>query len=320
MISVILPIYNGEAFLLPTLKSIFAQTFSDFEVIAVNDGSKDQSLALLKTISDPRLKIFDQANQGLAATLNFAIQQASGHFIARIDQDDLMHPDRLKLQLQFMKANSEVGLLGTWAEMIDEQGKSLHRYHRHPVSHAKLRFWFQFNNYFVHSSVMFRKSIFQKSGGYSTDPARQPEDYELWSRLLRITQGHNLPEILTYYRDTTAGMSRAGFSKFEKNLSLLGQENIRHLTQFPGESPAIQRYYLIGAEKTSPLSIGQLQEVFRFHWRALSACTSGNPIRFLAALFWSFPVSKRIILNLNFFTPLRQLKRILKQKLTGRES
>lgn len=226
LVSVLMPIYNGAADLGKALDSVLSQTFRDFEVIAINDGSKDDSAGLLNAVDDPRVRVIHQDNMGLAATLNRGLSMARGALIARQDQDDLSHPERFARQVAFLQSNPECVLLGTAAEIwIGDEPTD--RAHDHPTEHALLVFDLLFNNPFVHSSVMMRRDAVLALGGYATDKDRQPpEDYELWSRLARHGRVANLPERLVVYREVPHSMSRVGPNPFLDRLVTLSAENL----------------------------------------------------------------------------------------------
>jgi hypothetical protein len=229
-VSVVLPVRNGAADLPRSVDSILAQTFSNFELIAINDGSTDETGAYLDGIADPRVRVFHQARAGLAATLNRGISLARGRYIARQDHDDLADPTRMAKQVEFLNARSGYALVGTRAEIWIGDAPS-GRFHDHPAEDQILRFDLLFNNSFVHSSVMMRKSAIDRVGVYSTDPARQPpEDYELWSRIARHYRIANLAERLTVYREVSSSMSRAGARPFLEKLVTISSENLAHAT------------------------------------------------------------------------------------------
>lgn len=225
-ISVLLPVYNCPSYVGAAIESILAQTHSDFEFLIIDDGSTDETPSLLQKYTDSRIRHVRHANRGLAGTLNVGIELARGEFIARQDQDDLSHPERLEKQLAYLQANPSCVLLGTAAEILEEENRS-GRFHRHPTDSTRLRYELLFNNPFVHSSVMFPRAVVRDEGGYSTDPSRQPpEDYELWSRLARRGPVANLPEPLLIYREIPGSMSRMGPSPFRERLVRLCAENI----------------------------------------------------------------------------------------------
>jgi len=229
-ISVVLSVRNGGEDLPTALDTILTQSFSDFELIAINNGSTDGTGEFLDQIADPRVRVYHQEDKGLAAALNRGISLARGRYIARQDHDDLADPSRLAKQVAFLDAHPEHGLVGTRAEIWVGDIPS-GRFHDHPTEDDILRFDLLFNNPFVHSSVMIRKSALDRVGGYTTDPARQPpEDYELWSRIARHYRVANLGERLTVYREVLSSMSRAGERPFLEKLVTISSENLAHAT------------------------------------------------------------------------------------------
>ena len=231
-VSVVLPVYNGARDVPAAVQSILAQTFTDFELIAINDGStKDNSREVLDGLAestrDPRLRVVHlDANVGLARALNHGIGLASGAFIVRQDQDDISRPERIARQLAFMQTNPRCGLLGTAAEIwIGDEPSG--RFHDHAGDNAMLQVDLLSNNPFVHSSVMLRRSALDEVGLYTTDRARQPpEDYELWSRIARRHQVANLPDRLLVYREVPGSMSRDAANPFLQKLIVISAENI----------------------------------------------------------------------------------------------
>lgn len=127
LISVAIPVYNGEATIRETIESVLNQTFSDFELIVINDGSQDSTLDIVSSIRDPRLKVFSYPNAGLSASRNRGIDHASGEFISFLDADDLWTPDKLEAQLKALQANPQAAVAYSWTNSIDESGKYLRR-------------------------------------------------------------------------------------------------------------------------------------------------------------------------------------------------
>ena len=221
-----MPVYNGLPYLSASIDSVLNQTFTDFELIIINDGSTDESRSVLDNIKDPRVRCFSQANRGLAATLNRGIELSNGQFIARQDQDDISFPERLQSQLAFLKLHPEIGMVGTAAEIWVDNAPS-GRVLRHSTSDPALKFDLLFDNYFVHSSILIRRSVLDSIGGYSEDKSRQPpEDYELWSRVMRRFEIANLPDVLIAYREVSTSMSRIGKNPFKPTLIKIGNENL----------------------------------------------------------------------------------------------
>ncbi len=213
-VSVVLPVYNGADHLRESIDSVLRQTFTDFEMVIVDDCSGDDSLAIARSYEDSRIRILglDQ-NVGLAAALNAGIEHAKAPIIARQDQDDISDPRRLQHQLALLEQQPRTVLVGSFASIIslNEQGVwNVTGSHQHPVSDEELRLRLLWNNPFVHSSVVFRRDAFERAGRYGTDPdLNWPEDYDLWSRMSAHGDLANVPEELLIYRQTAGGMSEA---------------------------------------------------------------------------------------------------------------
>lgn len=281
-ISVILPVYNGQDYLAEAIDNVLSQSFGDFELIVINDGSTDGSVAIVEKYDDPRIRFYQQSNKGLAATLNRAISLAQGIYIARQDQDDVCLPFRFEKQINFLEANPDIGMVGTSAEIWIGNERT-NRYLKHPTDNASLKFGLLFDNHFVHSSVMIRRSVIEELGGYSEDSSRQPpEDYELWSRVMKNFKLANLPDVLLAYREVAGSMSRTGVNPFLPNLIKISAENIAwasglaadsneviaisklsrgvydqipHGTSFSGMKVVLMRAAQIIAEETEPPSL-----------------------------------------------------------------
>ena len=123
-LSVILPVYNGSAFLAEAMESVLNQTFRDFELLVIDDASTDGSAAVAEQFGDPRVRVIRQeANRRLPATLNHGLDLARGEWVARMDADDICHPQRFARQVAFLEAHPDHGVVGSWSEDIDEYGK-----------------------------------------------------------------------------------------------------------------------------------------------------------------------------------------------------
>jgi glycosyltransferase involved in cell wall biosynthesis len=239
-VSVVLPVYNGSQYLNEAIDSILAQTYKNYELIIIDDGSKDNSASIIYDYTDSRICFHKQANQGLAATLNKGISIAKGKYIARQDQDDISFPDRLAKQVAFLDKNPDYGMVGTWSEIwVDDMRTD--RSHQHPADNVSLQFFLLFNNPFVHSSIMFRRDVFDIVGLYCTDKSRQPpEDYELWSRIAREFDVANIPEILHAYREISGSMSRDGVNPFLEKVVNIAAENLSWVTNENRFEPAVR--------------------------------------------------------------------------------
>lgn len=199
LISVILPVYNGEDHLIECIESILNQTFKEFEFIIVDDASTDSTVQLLKDFAkkDYRITIIThEVNQKQTAAANTAIKNANGKYLARMDADDLALPNRLEQQVTFMEENPNIGLLGSWVDIIDNDGKILKIWYTH-ATNGYLGWNLLFGTGFAHSSVMMRSDIVKNVGYYQSPEA---EDYDLWSRISRIANVANIPDVLQQKR------------------------------------------------------------------------------------------------------------------------
>jgi len=225
-VSVLLPVYNGAHWLEESISSVLDQSMRDFELIIIDDGSKDDSWKLITKFNDSRIRAYSQNNIGLAATLNRGVQLATSPFVARLDQDDWMCPSRLDIQMQYMNANQQCAAVGSWAKIMSNDILT-DRFHKHPLENASIKLMLLFDNPFVHSSMLLRRAAILKVGGYCEDTQRQPpEDYELWSRLAREFSVANIGSAQVVYREVAESMSRIGPSPFKSAVVNISTENI----------------------------------------------------------------------------------------------
>jgi len=216
-ISILLPVYNAGDYLVEAVESVLAQSFTDFELLALNDGSTDGSGEILHAFekSDPRVRVVSRPNHGLVKTLNELIELASAPLLARMDADDVCLPDRLELQAAFLDANPEVVCVGGAVEFIDEAGRTLHRPAPVRGDDAVQREALCGRTPICHPASIFRAEAIRKVGGYraSTWPA---EDLDLWLRLGELGALDNVPECVLRYRLHAASIS---FSKSREQLA-----------------------------------------------------------------------------------------------------
>ncbi|AEF86656.1 glycosyltransferase, family 2 [Treponema primitia ZAS-2] len=196
LVSVIMPVYNAEIFVRETIDSILNQTFHDFEFIIIDDASSDSSPDIIKSYNDPRIRFYkNEKNIGYVANLNRMIDLAQGKFIARQDNDDISHPDRLKKQVAFLQKYENVGVCGSYVQLIGTKKGLFKRPIRDKDIRARLLFFCPM----VHPSVMMRASLFKQ--GIKYDEELSPaEDYNLWFEISKMTKIANIPRVLLYYR------------------------------------------------------------------------------------------------------------------------
>lgn len=199
-ITVLLPTMNSERFLRETLQSIAAQTYRDFEVVAVDSGSRDGTLGILADAWGFPMRVLDASGKNLPESLNLGIQQAAGEYIARIDADDVAEPERFGLQVSFLDAHPEAALVGGQIRIIDERGASLGT-RRYPTDPQRVRQGLAVKNVIAHPAVMFRRQAALAAGLYDPKPPLgQCEDYDLWLRMLGQGELANLDVPVLRYR------------------------------------------------------------------------------------------------------------------------
>ncbi len=202
-VSVVMPVFNGEQFVEEAVRSILAQTYTDFDFIIIDDGSTDRTLDILSRIRDSRIRLVThRQNQGLIDSLNEGFALSTGKYLARMDCDDVAHPSRLLKQVQFLDRNTSVGVVGSSARIIGAKTGSIHP----PRGHELIKISCLFDSPMVHPSVILRKDVL-------SDPVydksyTHAEDYELWARLLlNGVRLHNLSDELLDYRVHNAQVS-----------------------------------------------------------------------------------------------------------------
>jgi len=194
-VSVIMSVHNTQKFLYESVQSILEQSLEDFEFIIINDASTDNSRKVVNEFLDKRIKIFDNKERiGLTRSLNIAIQHSKSSYIARMDGDDIAHPDRLKKQVSYLKNHSRIGIVGANFSEIDENGKILGEVY-FPESDEQIRRKIFRLNPFFHSSVMIPSEVLRSVGLYNAE-FHYAQDYELWFRILGKYKGANLRELL----------------------------------------------------------------------------------------------------------------------------
>jgi len=232
LISVIVPVYNAERYVAQSLQSILNQSIGDLELIVIDDGSTDNSAAVIEKIKNTRLHLHKQANAGMAAALNKGISLAKGKFIARQDADDISLPDRFEKQLVYLSAHPGVGLLGTQAALIDGTGKRTGGFLHHSTDNETLKATLYFDNPFVHSSVMLRKETLDKVGLYNNSLHPLLQDFDLWFRISQISDIGNLPEVLQEYRQLPSGISATSL-KFSELVATQCYDHLSQLSKDP---------------------------------------------------------------------------------------
>ena len=204
-VSVTIVVYNGAQFIGEAIDSLLAQTFADFEVIVVDDGSTDETASILAAIDGPRLYVLSQNNQGIPRARNRALRHTRGGYVAVLDADDIAHPNRLAEQVAFLDAHPAVVAVGSayrQVDMLRERTVDIVP----PLEDVSIRRAMISGSPFCHSSVMMRRAALEQVGPYDED-FRFSQDYELWSRLAQAGELRNLPQVLVTRRYHTGSVS-----------------------------------------------------------------------------------------------------------------
>lgn len=199
LVTVIIPVYNAAAYVGEAIGSILNQTYRNLEVLVFNDGSKDNSADIIRDLrdQDPRLKFFDSVeNFGYVVHLNRGLELAQGKYIARMDADDSALPERLAQQVVFLEAHPEVGVCGTWYDIISRPDII----QRMPVTDADIRLGLLANTALAHPTVTMRASVLREHDIKYNTHFLPAEDYYMWYTMSKYTQLSNIPEVLLHYR------------------------------------------------------------------------------------------------------------------------
>ena len=205
-VSVVIPAYNAMNYLPETVESVLRQSFTDFEVLIIDDGSSDHIVQWASQIADHRVRLISQENQGVSAARNTGITQAHGEYIAFLDADDLWELTKLEKQVRCLDNNPTVGLVHTWMLLVDEQGKSTGRVMK---SNGEGDIWKQLveRNIIACPSVIVRRCCFEAVGIFDIN-LRSIEDWDMWLRIASRYPFAVIKEPLAYYRQLPGSLSK----------------------------------------------------------------------------------------------------------------
>ncbi|OMF66944.1 MULTISPECIES: glycosyltransferase family 2 protein [Paenibacillus] len=231
-ISVLMPVYNGAAYLEEAIQSILNQTYDDFEFIIINDGSTDRSGEILNTYVDPRIvRIENKINVGIVESLNEGIRAAGGEFIVRMDADDFSLPNRLGIQSAFMDSHPEIGVCGSYVQVMNRE-----EIWYQPVHPEEVKCRLLFHCCLAHPSVMLRRAVLDHYSLRYDSSYAHAEDYQLWTWLSRVTKLTNVPEVLLHYRKHEGQVSIRRQSEQLGQADRIRYEQLRWLGVEPSES------------------------------------------------------------------------------------
>jgi len=220
LVSVVIPVYNGEKYIVDTINSVISQSYCEFEIIVVDDGSTDLTSEAVKSIKDNRIEYYYQQNSGLPAKArNHGAKIAKGNYIAFLDHDDIWFPQKLEKQMMVIKNNPQIALISTNAYLMYGLDKT-----RIPLLHNMKEGYFNDNSFFpnnmvVQSSALVSKHHFDAVGGLNESPdLKAIEDYDLWLRLYLKYPCYYINECVIYYRKHSESISGTKLQVLEREI------------------------------------------------------------------------------------------------------
>lgn len=232
-VSWVIPVFNAASYLGPALASVAAQSFRDFEVIVVDDGSVDGSAAIIRQVcaEDTRFRYVHQANAGVVDALNHGLDQCTGQYLARMDADDLCEPERLECQVAYLDSHPACVVAGSRVIIIDDKGTEVRRSSRSAVWRAPGPSGFPPGGItLAHPSVTGRTAAFRAAGGYRHGFSAG-EDYDMWFRMRRQGEVVELPDYLLRYR--VHERSESAIKLRQQRLSCIKAEIVDYLAAHP---------------------------------------------------------------------------------------
>ncbi len=285
LVSVIMPVFNGESYLCEAIQSVLDQTYTNFEFIIINDGSTDSSELLIKRFRDDRIKVINNpVNMGLVKTLNLAISHCKGEFIARFDSDDICFPHRLEKQLDKFSQNNDLDVVGSSAIIIGKCGEHKGLF-KVPEEHTDIHLGMLFNNQIIHPSVMMRRcSILQYMPTIYDIKDLHVEDYGLWVKMLSSHQFYNIQEPLIKYR-----VHESKVSTIYSNSQIKNSKKIKYtVANFFSVKPDVSETYKLYSQDKSFSLLDANEKIFsQLNEQFYNSF-------FVSQIFWEFALKDRI--------------------------
>ena len=320
-ISVLMPVYNCELYIKEAIDSILNQTFADFEFLIIDDASSDDTIEIIKSYKDSRIKLIEKAeNSGISNSLNLGLSIAKGKYIARMDGDDISLSERFAKQVAFLDANPDVVLCGSALKVIGTD-----KIICYPEHHDSIKLNLLKHNCIIHPSVMLRKCVLDEHC-LIYDLKKEPaEDYDLWVRLCSISKLYNLQEVLIYYRIHDSQVSHMR-NKQQINSSIETKINLLYYLDFEKNSKKKDILIKIISEK----EISHFKEIQLFQKLKIELLTANLAKCFesLGFEFYLFEIENKIInkyfLKRIHYTPIIYLQYLkirnkLKLKFTNKQ-
>lgn len=284
-VSVVIPLYNTEQYIQETIASVLAQTFQDFELIIVDDGSTDESVERCRQFRDPRLRLINQKNRGLSGARNTGIHQSRGRYVALLDADDRWHPHKLALHVAHLESRPKMGVSYSQSAFMDDQGRSMGIVQAPKLTDVNASVILCRNPVGNGSAPVIRKAVFDaiaftgksrhEPDCYFDEDLRQSEDIECWLRIATQTswEFEGLGQALTWYRVNNQGLS-ANLEKQYQSWLLVRDKTIRYapelLDRYGSLAESFQLRYLARRavrSRDAAQALGLIIRALRKNWR-----------------------------------------------------
>lgn len=304
-ISVILPVYNVERYIAEAIQSVLNQTYTNFELLVIDDESPDRSIEICRTFQDPRIKIIHQKNRGLAGARNTGIRHATGDYLAFLDSDDAWLPEKLEKHLAHLEANPQVGVSFSRSGFMDETGQPTGYYQMPKLTGITPEYLLCRNPIGNGSAPVIRREVMSEIGfsdtaevHYFDETFRQSEDIECWLRIAILTDWEieGLPEALTLYRVNAGGLSASIFKQLASWENVIAKTRTYApdlLATWENMARAYQLRYL--ARRAVRLQQGKLAVEFVYralktHWQIILLEPNRTILTLMAAYcLWLLP-------------------------------
>ncbi|OGI07754.1 MAG: hypothetical protein A2Y40_09285 [Candidatus Margulisbacteria bacterium GWF2_35_9] len=264
-VSIILPVYNGDAYIKESITSILNQSYGHFELIIMNDASTDTSFDIIKSIQDKRIRLINNdENMGLIKTLNKGLSLSNGKYIARMDQDDIALNKRIEEQVNFMEKNPKIGISGTYIDRFSNNKRI--RIAKVPTKPEIIKCLLLFKNCLAHPSVIIRKDVLEKNQISYNILHTAAEDYGLWQNASFYTVVANLPKVLLKYRENPTGMTSIADSDKNKNrrktiYKIIYKQGLTHFGFEPSDKE-LELHYLCASD--DDIDIATLSDISKY--------------------------------------------------------
>lgn len=266
-VSIIIPTYNRLKMLQRSIESVFAQSFTDWELIIVDDASTDDTEKCMRELALKEkavnyMRIPKIEGKGISEYLNIGLRNSKGEYIARIDDDDYWcHKDKLKMQVEFLDKNPDYVVVGGGVILVDENGDELFKYLKKETD-EEIRSFALFSNPFTHATVMFRKDVALKLGGYKI--MKHVEDMELWLRMGKVGKLYNFKEYFITYM--TAGQNKSFIEQKENSRTVVDVVKM-HGKDYPNFKKAYMLNYLQYSYSFLPMFIKKHLQSFMYYFK-----------------------------------------------------